>query len=184
MSIVVINGSGREGGNTETLTRLALEGLEFKEIVLREKQILPIVDQRHTPGGFDPVNDDYDAVIQDMLAADVLIFVSPIYWYNVTGLVKNLFDRWSQSLRDPRFTDFKEKMAKKKAYAIVVGGDNPRIKALPMIQQLKYTFDFVGLPFEGYVLGQASKPGDIQNDRRALAEAAWLNDQLKALVNV
>ncbi|WP_138495106.1 flavodoxin family protein [Paenibacillus pinistramenti] len=181
MSIAVINGSGREGGNTEQLTRLALEGLEYKEIVLREKKILPIVDQRHSPGGFQPVEDDYDAVIQEVLAHDILVFVTPVYWYSVSGLLKNMIDRWSQSLRDTRF-DFKALMAQKKAFVITAGGDNPRIKALPLIEQLKYTFDFVGMPLEGYLIGQASKPGDIQNDERALTEAAWLNGKLKKLV--
>jgi multimeric flavodoxin WrbA len=158
---------------------IALAGLPYKEIALRDYRILPIVDQRHEEGGFQPVDDDYDQVIQEMLAHDTLVFVSPIYWYSVTGHMKNMFDRWSQCLRDPRF-DFKALMKQKKAYAIVVGGDNPRIKALPMIQQLKYTFDFVGLPFEGYVLGKASRPGEIMNDKLALAEGKWLNEQLQA----
>lgn len=92
--------------------------------------------------------------------------------------MKNFIDRWSQSLRDVRF-NFKERMASKTAYAVVVGGDNPRIKALPLIQQLQYTFDFVGLPFAGYVIGKASRPGEIFRDTRAIRDAAALNAELR-----
>lgn len=178
MSIVVLHGSSRKGGNTETLTSVAMEGLDRTDIFLRDKKILPIHDQRHDEGGFDPVDDDYDGIISEVLQHDILVFTTPVYWYGASGILKNFIDRWSQSLRDSRY-DFKAAMASKKAYVIVVGGDNPRIKALPLIQQLKYTFDFMGMPLEGYLVGQARRPGDITSDFRALTEAQWLNRMLK-----
>ncbi|WHX49661.1 flavodoxin family protein [Paenibacillus woosongensis] len=178
MRIAVLHGSTREEGNTEALTEIVLDGLERTDIYLRGKTIRPIHDQRHEEGGFDPVDDDYDGIVQDVLEHDILVFTTPVYWYGPSGILKNFIDRWSQSLRDTRY-NFKEAMAKKKAYVIVVGGDNPRIKALPLIQMLKYTFDFVGMPLEGYVIGKASRPGDIKGDSRALAEAQWLNRELK-----
>lgn len=178
MSIVVLHGSTRKGGNTEALTEMVMEGLDRTDILLREKTILPIHDQRHDEGGFDPVDDDYDAVIREVLRHDILVFTTPVYWYGISGILKNFIDRWSQSLRDSRY-DFKAAMASKRAYVIVVGGDHPRIKALPLIQQLKYTFDYVGMPLEGYLIGKASRPGDITGDSRALSEAEWLNRVLK-----
>lgn len=178
MSIAVLNGSARAGGNTEKLTEIALSGLAYKEIILRDKRILPILDQRHEEGGFQPVDDDYEQVIQEVLEYDTLLFVTPVYWYGISGVLKNFIDRWSQSLRDSRY-DFKGQIAGKKAYVIVVGGDNPRIKALPLIEQLKYTFEFVGITFEGYIIGKASKPGEILQDEQALLEAKWLHGILK-----
>ncbi|MNO40546.1 putative NAD(P)H-dependent FMN-containing oxidoreductase YwqN [compost metagenome] len=180
MSIVVLHGSTRDEGNTEELTELVLKGIPHHNILLRDKHILPIHDLRHAEGGFHPVEDDYDELIQEVLEHDVLIFATPVYWYGMSGILKNFVDRWSQSLRDERY-DFKGLIAKKKAYAVVVGGDQPRIKALPLIQQFKYTFEFVNLPFEGYIIGQASKPGDLVNDTRAIKEAEWLNAELKEL---
>ncbi|RCX18135.1 multimeric flavodoxin WrbA [Fontibacillus phaseoli] len=180
MSILVLQGSARDEGNTEQLSKLVLEGIPHKEILLRDRRILPINDQRHTEGGFDPVDDDYDDVIREVLQHDTLLFATPVYWYTISGVMKNFIDRWSQSLRDSRF-DFKTAMAQKKAYVLVVGGDNPRIKAMPLIQQLKYTFDFVSMPLEGYIIGKASKPGEILNDKRAIQEAEWLNAELKNL---
>lgn len=177
----MIYGSSREDGNTEALAEVTLEGVPHQKIILREKNILPIHDQRHTEGGFDPVDDDYDEVISEVLKHDTLVFVTPVYWYTVSGLLKNFIDRWSQSLRDPRY-DFKALLSQKKAYILVAGGDDPRVKALPLIQQLKYTFQFVGMELAGYVIGKASKPGDMKYDSKALTEAKWLNQQFKNLV--
>jgi hypothetical protein len=84
--------------------------------------------------------------------------------------MKNFVDRFSQSLRDETL-HFKESMSLKKAYVITVGGDNPRIKALPLIQQFQYIFDFLGTEFAGYFIGKANAPDEIQSDHRSLSEA-------------
>lgn len=179
MSILVLQGSGRADGNTEQLTALALEGIAHKQILLREKSILPIRDQRHEQGGFDPVDDDYESVILEVLRHEKIIFATPVYWYTMSGVMKNFIDRWSQSLRSPDY-DFKASMAQKKAYVIAVGGDDPRIKAMPLIQQMKYCFQFMGMSFESYLIGKASRLGEILQDTRALSDAVLLNRELRS----
>ncbi|MGD8189942.1 flavodoxin family protein [Brevibacillus ginsengisoli] len=177
MKILVLNGSSRERGNTERLTQAVLRDLPHTVINLREKRILPIDDKRHTEEGFQPVDDEFDEVITQMLSHDLLIFATPLYWYGMSGLMKNFVDRWSQALRDSRYT-FKDDMMKKEAYVVIVGGDNPRIKALPLVQQFQYIFGFVSTPFRGYVIGEGGKPGDVENDERAMLEAEALHKQL------
>ncbi len=97
----------------------------------------------------------------------------------MTGAMKNFIDRWSQTLRDPNYPDFKASMSSKKAYVIAVGGDEPYIKGLPMIQQFQHIFDFVGITFEGYILGEGNKPGDIIQDLKALSAADHLRKELQ-----
>jgi hypothetical protein len=53
------------------------------------------------------------------------------------------------------------------------------LKGLPMIQQFKYIFDFVGMEFGGYILGDGNKPGDIYQDTEALFKADQLREKLK-----
>lgn len=86
----------------------------------------------------------------------------------MSGTLKLFIDRWSQTLRDPRFPDFKQQMRAKQAYVIAVGGDNPKIKGLPLIQQFDHIFGFMGMSFKGYVLGEGNRPGDILLDSQAL----------------
>ena len=92
--------------------------------------------------------------------------------------MKNFIDRWSQTLRDPKYPDFKSKMASKKAYVIAVGGDDPYIKGLPLIQQFQYIFDFMGIEFVGYILGNGNKPGEVLQDEAALFAATQLRKLL------
>lgn len=180
MKILAIHGSSRPNGNTEQLTAKALEGLDVTHVTLRNHTIQPIDDLRHEPSGFKAVQDDNDEIVNLMLEHDVLVFATPVYWYGMSGIMKNFVDRFSQNLRDERY-DFKAEMRKKQAYVICCGGDNPKIKALPLIQQFNYIFDFVDLAFGGYVIGQAGKPGEIENDRQAIQYAIELNEHLKSL---
>ncbi|WP_274855690.1 flavodoxin family protein [Bacillus methanolicus] len=168
--MIVLNGSSRENGNTVYLARLAVEGKEAKFIHLKDKQILPICDKRHDPQGFQPLNDDYDTLIKTVLEYDAIIFATPIYWYGMSGIMKNFIDRWSQSLRD-RELDFKEKMKEKKAYVVACGGDDARLKGLPLILQFKYIFDFMNMDFCGYVIGEGNSPGEVENDHSACQQA-------------
>lgn len=178
MKILVLYGSSREEGNTEILTERALDGLEATRVYLRHMHIEPIVDQRHAPEGFSMVNDDHDRIIQQMVDHDIVVFATPLYWYGMSGPMKDFVDRWSQSLRDERF-DFKNRMQSKLAYVVITGGSDARLKGLPLIQQFYHIFEFVGVPFAGYLIGNGGKPGQILQDERALLEADWLNKILR-----
>ena len=64
-------------------------------------------------------------------------------------------------------------------YVIIVGGDNPKLKALPLIAQFQYIFDFVGSSFEGYIIGDANGLNEIHNDTETLAKAQLYNNNFK-----
>lgn len=179
--LVVLYGSSRPNGNTELLTKNVIAGLDAKEIYLRNFTIQAIVDGRHLEQGFTDVDDDYDKIIKQVEESDIVLFSTPLYWYSMSGLMKNFIDRWSQTLRNPKFPDFKNKMSSKKAYVITVGGDEPHMKGLAMIDQFRWIFQFIGMSFEGYIIGEGNKPEDVLHDEIALLSASKLNEELKAL---
>lgn len=179
MTIAVIYGTTRDNGNSEILTDYAMKGISSEKIYLRDFTIQPIIDMRHSKEGFQDINDDYNSIIDRILPHDVLIFSTPIYWYSMSGTMKNFIDRWSQTLRDSNYADFKKQMTSKKAFVIAVGGDEPHMKGLPMIQQFKYIFDFIGIDFKGYIIGNGNKPNDIYQDSEALFKAEQLRNLLK-----
>ncbi|MET3697825.1 multimeric flavodoxin WrbA [Bacillus oleivorans] len=179
MTIAVIYGGTRKNGNTELLTEEAIKGKPAERIHLTDYKIEPIVDQRHAESGFAEVNDDYNQIIDRILPHEILLFSTPIYWYSMSGTMKLFVDRWSQILRDPNYPDFREKMSSKKAYVIAVGGDLPYLKGLPLIQQFQYIFDFMGISFEGYIIGEGNRPGEILNDKAAFFKASELNKTLR-----
>ncbi len=177
MSVAVIYGGTRSNGNTEQLTERVISEMEAEKIVLKDYDIQPIEDYRHDEAGFPRVGDDYKQLIDRMLSHDVIIFATPIYWYGISGTLKNFIDRWSQSIKE--YPNFKERMAEKQAYVVAVGGDKPLLKGLPLIQQFQYIFSFVGTAFGGYVLGEGNKPGDIQQDKQAIFAAEQLQKKIK-----
>ncbi|MGR6897112.1 flavodoxin family protein [Rummeliibacillus sp. TYF-LIM-RU47] len=179
MKITTFIGSSRANGNTEILTDIVTKNVTHRRIYLKDIMIKPIHDLRHDMKGFRPVADDYDQIIEAILESDVLIFSTPVYWYSMTGLMKNMIDRLSQAIRDERYPDLKEHLKTVNAIVVTVGGDIPRIKALPLIQQFKYTFDFLSINFSTYIIGQGRRPGDVVKDEQAVAEALLLNEKLK-----
>jgi multimeric flavodoxin WrbA len=174
MSIAVVYGGTRQNGNTEILSEQAIQGVTADRIYLRDYSIRPIEDLRHSKNGFEYIKDDYNSIIDRILKHDILVFSTPIYWFSMSGYMKNFIDRWSQTMRDQKYPDFKDRMSTKKAYVIAVGGDEPYLKGLPLIQQFHYIFSFIGIQFEGYILGKGNRPGDILKDKEALFAATQM----------
>lgn len=177
MSIAIVYGGTRQNGNTEILTEQAIQGVTADRIYLREYTIRPIEDLRHTKNGFQDIDDDYNSIIDRILQYDILVFSTPIYWFSMSGYMKNFIDRWSQTMRDTKYPDFKNRLSAKKAYVIAVGGDEPYLKGLPLIQQFQYIFSFIGIRFEGYILGKGNKPGDILQEKEALFAADQMQNK-------
>lgn len=167
MTLFIISGSSRENSNSEFFAAKAAASYtgDVKWIRLREKSIRQIHDQRHDENGFDPVSDDHTQIVKEMLDADEVLFVTPLYWYGMSGYMKTFIDRWSQAMRDPDL-NFKERITGKPAYVITCGGDQVDLKGLPLILQFKHIFDFTGLNFKKYFIGEARKPGDAQKSDR------------------
>lgn len=178
MTTVAIYGGSRPGGNSELLAAEVLKDVEATAIFLRDYTIQPVVDQRHQAGGFSRVDDDFDQVIDTVLCHERWLFVTPVYWYGMSGLLKNFIDRWSQASRDLNL-HFGQRTQGKTAYLVAAGGDNPRIKALALVQQFFWIADFVGLTLADYVIGEGDKPGDVLNDSVAMVRAGKLRGVFK-----
>ena len=183
MKITILVGSSRKGGNSELLADFVVQDIEHEKVYLKDLHIRPIEDLRHTRNGFQTVNDDYDILVEAILKCNVVIFATPIYWYSMSGLMKNMIDRLSQAIRDERYPNVKEHLKTMRTIVVAVGGDEPRIKGLPLIQQVRYIFDFLNMPFSAYIIGEANKPEDILKDRLALLQATWLNEKLKSVLS-
>ncbi|MFD1426935.1 flavodoxin family protein [Kroppenstedtia sanguinis] len=180
MNILTILGSSRKDGNTEQLANQVTAGLPTTFLRLKESQILPIDDLRHEPGGFQKVDDDYAPYVEQLAHHEVIVFATPLYWYGMSGRMKNFVDRWSQSLRDPD-RSLRDAVQGKPAVVVVTGGDAPGVKGLPLIQQFHWIFEFVGMNFLDYVIGTGNKPGEILQDKAALAKAQSINHLLHTL---
>jgi multimeric flavodoxin WrbA len=113
MKILAIMGSPRGKGKTWQLTRQVEEHLqaadpsvEFEYVFLKDADLqtcrgcflcLSKGEQ------FCPLQDERADLQAKMDAADGLIFASPVYVYNVSGLMKNFIDRFAYVCHRPRY---------------------------------------------------------------------------------
>jgi len=113
MKILGIVGSPRKGGNTEQLTRIALdevqkEGIDVELISLAGKKIAPCTGCgacRST--GECVIKDDFGAIYDKMVAAEGFILTSPVYFGAATPQISSLISRCFVSRRQKRVFDNK-----------------------------------------------------------------------------
>lgn len=86
MSILFINGSPNQTGNTAALTAELLKGKKYTALNLTDYTIGSYGQQ--LPG------DGLDTVISAIEQADVIVIGSPVYWHNICGSVRNVLDRF------------------------------------------------------------------------------------------
>lgn len=98
-NVLVISGSPRKGGNSDTLCDEFIKGAEEKgnkveKISLRDKKI------NFCTGCYACKNtgnciqkDDMSEILDKMMAADVIVMATPVYFYTMNGQMKTLIDR-------------------------------------------------------------------------------------------
>lgn len=104
MNVIAVNGSPRKDWNTGTLLKSALEGAES---VGAQTKLVHLYDldykgctscfsckrKGNTCAGLCAQRDDLRQVLADVLAGDVLLLGSPIYFGDVTGQMRSFLER-------------------------------------------------------------------------------------------
>jgi multimeric flavodoxin WrbA len=181
LNIMALYGSPRQGGNTEMLLDEFLKGAQGEGVVVDR---LYIHDVAISPcrgclacfqNGCCILADDMQQIYPRLLAADIVVLASPIYFYGVTGGAKVLIDRaqalWGRKyvLNDPALG----KEGKKRAgFFISVGGTKGPKMFEGAVLTVKYFFDAFNVKYAGELLvRQADGKGDILKQPQALADA-------------
>ena len=95
-NVLIISTSPRKGSNSDLLADEFLRGAQeaghkVEKITLRDKQIgfcqgcLACLNT-----GRCAIADDANAIVQKMLVADVIVFATPIYYYEMCGQMKTI----------------------------------------------------------------------------------------------
>ena len=96
---VIINGSLRVNGNTDVIIKSFVEGAEntgaiIKQFVLREKNISGCKGCYYCyKNNSCSIKDDMQEIHQEIQLSDIMVLVSPMYWWGFTGLMKTFIDR-------------------------------------------------------------------------------------------
>lgn len=166
MKIVAICGSPRKG-NTEWMLSKVLEsaraeGAETELLLLKDRDIrtcrgcltCEVGDDRQP--GVCVIKDDMEGLLPKMLAADAIVFGTPVYFYMLSGLLKNFMDRtipiWP--------------LLKGKDVAGVAVATDTMGRAL---ENLRTYTDLCEMRWRGDVSALATEPGEVA-ENEAVAE--------------
>lgn len=133
--IVIISSSPRRGGNSDLLCdqfmRGAVEaGNQVRKIFLRDRKINFCTGCGSCADGTKPCvqHDDAAEILAEMVAADVIVLATPVYFYSMSAQLKTLIDRSC-----PRYRE----LSNKEFYFIVTAWDPDRTHLTRTIEALR-----------------------------------------------
>ena len=168
--VLVIEGSPRKGGNTDTLSDVFIRGAreaghEVRKVYLRDLKIGYCLDCEScmTRGGGCVIHDDFQQLKDAVAAADVLVLVSPVYYYSVTAQMKTFIDRTYSALGEIR----------DKECLLITAGAGDRPEHFKTIVDTFYGFIgcFESMRDRGVIMGLGAGPRGAIEGNPALDEA-------------
>ena len=169
--ILVLSTSPRIGGNSETLADAFIKGAEeagheTKKICLYDKQIefcKGCLACQTT--GKCILHDDAEKILAQMKVADVLVFATPIYFYEMSWQMKTLLDRTNPLF--PAEYGFRD------IYLLAASADEEESAMEVAVKGLEgWISCFEKSRLAGVVRGTgADKKGEIENCKKALSAA-------------
>ena len=95
--VLILSGSPRKGGNSDLLCDEFMKGAaeagnEVEKIRVAAKKISPCLGCYYCAanGGKCVHNDDMAEILRKMIEADVIVLASPVYFYSVSALVRQM----------------------------------------------------------------------------------------------
>jgi multimeric flavodoxin WrbA len=171
--ILAICGSPR-AGNTEFLLRTILKhckGAKTELILLRKLNI------HHCGGclvcdktGKCHQNDDMQKLYPKLLAADVIIFGTPTYFNDVTGLMKDFLDRLNP-------LGVGRRLKGKHVFAVVTGAAEPQ-SAKRAVETLKIFSEIEKMNFKGALIFKAYKAGEAVRNKNVVLKCKKMAAQM------
>lgn len=98
--VLILSGSPRKGGNSDSLCEQFAKGAQeaghkVDKIWIQGKKIAPCLACYYCKdhNGECAIRDDMKEVLDKMMAADVLVLSSPVYFYSISAQLKSVIDR-------------------------------------------------------------------------------------------
>jgi len=139
--ILIINGSARLNGDTQKYISRLLEGLDYQQINLLEHYFLPY----HYSSQYPP-DDQFEGFAKEILYHKHIVFATPVYWYAMSGRMKNFFDRLTDWVTSKKEVGKNLKGKTVKLIAVGTDGDLPDGFTTPFIR----TATYLEMDFKGY----------------------------------
>lgn len=183
MKVLAIQGSPRKSGNTAALLENYLLGLkknqhaaEIKVINVAEKDIQSCkgCDGCRNSKRKCVIRDDMQEIYPDILAADILILASPIYWWGITAQAKQFIDRFYALNYNNNFA------GKKFVLLTTYGGEDPNSGADIIQNMFRDICEYLEMDFSQYY-GVCSAEVAVQDNSKAKDDVCQLGRAILAV---
>ena len=145
----------KDNGNNATIVSLKDKNISFCKGCMACQKLKKCI-----------IDDDANKITDMICNSDIIVFVTPIYYYEMSGQMKTLIDRAnSLYVRNPKFKD---------VYLVTVSAeDDPHVIDGALKGVNGWVDCFEGVTLKGYLsLGGYNEPNEIKN-----------NDKLKEVYN-
>jgi GrpB-like predicted nucleotidyltransferase (UPF0157 family) len=146
-SILTLLGSAQGGKNTISFLK---ENFQQREILVENLSEVQISPYRYD--GKYPESDQFIELVTKIIAADLVVFATPVYWYAMSAPMKNFFDRLSNLLRGEH-KPLGEALYGKKMSLVSTGSDErlPLGFEVPFISTAIYLgMDYLGAKYKNF----------------------------------
>lgn len=165
MKIAIVNGSPRKG-NTVAAINAFVSGLTDHEVELIDADKLNISPCKGC-GACEcykgcVAQDDSNAIIDKLVAADMVVFASPVYWWGITAQLKTVIDKcYCKGVL----------LKGKKIGLIIVGGASTDNEQYELIgSQFNCIAQYLNWDIVFYSKYSASATNDLASDTEAMNE--------------
>ena len=158
---IIIQGSSRSHGDTRKISEFIIssspEPLEFIDLLNFE---INHYDYNHRHQG-----DDFFKIIEKLLKYDSWIFITPVYWYSMSGVMKVFLDRFTDLLKVRK--NYGRQLKGKNLAMVSCSNDKDRTSGfeLPFINTAAY----LEMNFSGEIHTWVSD-GEISEESRQLIQ--------------
>ncbi len=186
IKILVINGSPRKDGITMSLAKYVISsakksGAEIEIIHLIDKKIKPCegcVSKNPKECNRDrckELNDDIEEIFNKFMECDGVLFVSPVYWYSPSALMKNLIDRLTALENEGKLLD-----GKVGGFVVTAQEDGAMMTILTMMG----TLNDMGFIFPPYAFTYSVGFEKVEEDKEAITYAERLGKNMVELIEI
>lgn len=180
MKVLALIGSPRKGGNTQVLVSEVVRGARS---VGASCEVINVCDLAIAPcrgcegcssAGICVQKDDMLDMYPKILASDVLVIGSPVYWWGPSAQIKTFIDRMFAVVQQGGW----KRLRGKKAGIVTAYGDTDPDTPEHLIGMFRKAFDHLGIDLIGTLGVTADGKGEVADNREALEEAFNLGVRL------
>jgi len=172
-NVLVLSSSPRRGGNSDRLCDQFLKGAQVaghqaEKVFLKDKSINYCTGCGACLNGAKscPQKDDMAAILEKMIAADVIVLATPVYFYTMCARMKTLIDRTCA-----RYTELSNKAF---YFIVAAAGSNTQAMDRTLEGFRGFTSCLKGAKEKGVIYGTGAwNIGDIE-DSAAMTQACDL----------